>query len=147
MDELNEVRPLQLADEVKSVISSPALNLNPISHGRPVTGKLARCNNQGGLSVNDNSGFENYEYIVTLFEGRPMPQKVTFAQKLKGLYLPQYEWFYPFTTFEWVDAGTRLTIQTLHQDASNWLKFTGTEIWIRGNTGFNEFYLVCLGFY
>jgi len=121
LDELNEVRPLQLADEVKSVISSPALNLNPVSHGRPVFGKLSRCNNQGALLTNGNSGYENYEaFSLPVYWHPTQHYSITFSQKVKRVFLlPTMFWFDP--ALKWTDPSYLITIKELNPNGDNWL--------------------------
>lgn len=54
LGELNQVRPLKLADEVKIEINIPVFNFNPVNKGKPVIGKLLRCDNNGAL-LKENS--------------------------------------------------------------------------------------------
>ena len=49
LEGLNDIRPLQLADESKIVVPYPALCQNPPTKDRPAVGKLARCSEQGAL--------------------------------------------------------------------------------------------------
>ncbi|GAH82001.1 unnamed protein product, partial [marine sediment metagenome] len=49
LDGLNTIRPLQLADEVKTVIPYPVLCKNPPSIDKPAVGMFARCSQQGAL--------------------------------------------------------------------------------------------------
>jgi len=51
LDGLNAIRPLQLADESKVIISYPALCQNPPSIDKPAVGLFGRCSQQGSLLV------------------------------------------------------------------------------------------------
>lgn len=51
--------PPELADDVKSSLDIPIFDSNPSSSSRPVRGKLARCNSQGGLLERSEKGFDN----------------------------------------------------------------------------------------
>jgi hypothetical protein len=57
LDELNGVRPLELADEVKLTLDIPILNVNPVSQKRPAIGKLLRCNQRGALLQDGEKGY------------------------------------------------------------------------------------------
>lgn len=82
LEGLNAVRPLQLLDEGKSIISYPVLCKNAPSEGRPAIGKFARCSQQGALLKKSNTLFHNLESnFFPISENTPLEHYI-FQQKV-----------------------------------------------------------------
>lgn len=129
MAELNEVRPLELADESRIVLDLPALNSNPVSHGRPVFGKLARSDKQGALAIKENSGFDNYQMIYyQMLDDIPRRGFLSFSQKVRRVLLlasqPEVN-----PNLDWTDPTGTKTFKELNPRGKTWIEFSGTNIW------------------
>ena len=75
---LNEVFPLTLQDEVRQGLSAGILNRNPVSSNRPVEGRFARCNRQGGLLKEVDFSFINYQILEGSFTDESPEVTLTF---------------------------------------------------------------------
>ena len=80
LDELNTIRPLSLTDEGKIELVIPILNVNPVSSGRPVIGKLLRCNQVGSLVGNSSIGYSNVQELSHIFSTPPRTWLCQFSQ-------------------------------------------------------------------
>lgn len=60
LDGLNEIRPLQLQDEVKRVVSLPVVNANPANKSNIARGKFLRCDN-GAMLATNKVYYNNYQ--------------------------------------------------------------------------------------
>jgi len=137
LDGLNEVRPLQLADEVKIALNIPVFNVNPVGKNKPVVGKLARCNQQGAL-LESNKVFDlrNFEYQVkyTPFESGEF--SVTFAQPIKGFLVYFYARSDESHNSVWVTPDGIVIKRFIYQQYM-WFDFKGTILvhWFVGPPG------------
>ena len=138
VDELNEIVPLYMGDEVQQAINLSVLNANPVSENRPVIGKLARCNQYGGLlKYNDKRSFDNYELIAV-----DIPERnyvlYEFAQKVEIV-------LWTFTSgakeslLDWCSSGGIYTFKNLSLTGSTWLEFIGTKLYLRGDSGISGY--------
>lgn len=84
---LQSLSPPILADEVEGSLDIPIFDANPSSMGRPASGKLARCNNQGGLLTHGEKGFENAFSLTTSLSVIDTTKSVDFHVNIKRLIL------------------------------------------------------------
>lgn len=83
LDGLNEIRPLQLRDDVQRVIGLPALNANPVNNPNNVRGKFLRCSQQGAILGTQNRYYDNYEEIMRERATAYEAFVITFSQIVK----------------------------------------------------------------
>ncbi|GAH56483.1 unnamed protein product, partial [marine sediment metagenome] len=130
LEGLNDIRPLQLADENKIVLSCPVLCKNPPSTGKPTVGMFARSSQQGALLTANNKVCTAYEYIEQDFEyGLPnkvihFSQKVSFVQSrviIIGVWTGAW----------WITFGLPKIIMDIYNYSTNFLPFAGIDLRIR----------------
>lgn len=130
LDELNTVRPLQLADEGKVALDTPVLNANPVSSSRPAIGKLLRCNQRGGILRSPvdkytSAGYLEYTYIYPINIHR-----FTFSEVTPVVFV---ECIDPVNviSYAWTDSTGDIAIVTWPVMMDRLLRFYGKRLWIK----------------
>lgn len=126
---LNDIRPLQLADEVKIVIPCPALCRSPVTKNKPVVGRLARCSQQGALLTELQKFYTNFEYIEQDFETGNSNKLIEFSQKVscvqsKVIVVGLHDTAY------WTDPTYIEQIMSIYDTQTVFLPFVGTNLYI-----------------
>ena len=129
LGELNNVRPLDLSDEVKLSLDIPLFNLNTPDTDKPVVGKLVRCDNYGALLKENSENYRNVEvkevFIVTV----DTLSSVTFSQVVHGVEWEFSDEFRMDTIF-WVDPNTGNPYQQLSMTGTTWINFVGKRFYL-----------------
>lgn len=129
LEELNSVRPLQLADDAKIVIPYPVLCLNPVTKDRPPIGKLARCDRAGALLASQPVECTAYEYITEDFADGDSDKLIQFSQQVSfvqtlvtvvGFWGDGY----------WTDPTYTAEIKNIFGTTTFYLPFVGTDLYI-----------------
>lgn len=147
LEGLNDIRPLQLADEVKVVIPYPVLCSNPPSTGRPAMGKFVRCNQQGALLKH-----KPYEPLSYYFKDDTITSAIAgcsfiFPTKVYGI-SAYWKIDDGSPTCFWTNPRATKNIKELIDRAYIWLPFVGNTIWFVGvGEGDWEGYIEVYGFY
>lgn len=147
LEELNTVRPLQLADEGKIVIPYPVLCKNPPTKDRPAVGKLARCTQQGALLKVGNAPFTLVESGSDTVTNVDWLFHYTFTQKVYGVVI-RATYVPPALNFWWCTyVGSKL-LPVGQSGFSLFLPFVGTVLSLRGE-GFLTWSIdfIFMGFY
>lgn len=127
LEQLNEVRPLVLADEVKRLVSLPVLCVNPVSQGLSAVGKLVSCDKQGSLLKSSKIWADGIETQLITWPAAVMFQDIVFSQKVKGVSVYWY-WEYEQPTVNWMSAGHIDSYGVIYPDVYMFLSFNGKEI-------------------
>ncbi len=131
LEGLNDIRPLQLADESKVVIPYPVLCKNPPSKGRPAVGMFARCSQQGALlkNVSYKAVLPEYKYRnVTVYD---MHTHFTFSSKVSYV-IAIWKWLGGSPVLYWSDPTYLYNLKTLSNLKYTFLPFIGTDIYFGG---------------
>lgn len=133
LEGLNDIRPLQLADESKIVIAHPVFCKNPPSAGKPAVGMFARCSQQGALLKSNNTWSDKIEsHYLRIDDAYPI-YFYTFAQKVYGI-IAFWERTAGVAKGYWCDpSGTQKYIE-LSTITYTFLPFVGTIIWFLGES-------------
>lgn len=83
LDDLNQIRPLQLQDDVQRVISLPVVNTNPANNPNNARGKFLRCSQQGVILGTHNYNSYDYEEIEKYIIDDFSDYLITFSQLVK----------------------------------------------------------------
>ncbi len=132
LDELNQLRPMSLTDEGKIELAIPTLNVNPVDSGRPVIGKLLRCNQVGSLVGNSSIGYSNVEQFIHMFIMPPRHKLFEFSQKVFAVVIQGTE-ITGSADAIWTDSTYTATYATAIADASIVIPFVGDKLYIRAD--------------
>lgn len=129
LQQLNEIRPLKLADEVKQGFSLPVLCTNTPNAGKPAIGRLAQSNNRGSL-IAENSGrkFDNAEFIDFSIPAGLRFKVCNFSQRVLGVHLFWVSRSQDSNAVFWCAADSTKIKQLVYQTWM-WLPFIGTRIY------------------
>jgi len=147
LDELNIVRPLELADVVKHLIDIPILNSNSVDNN-PALGKLLRCDNAGALLIKNSNGFKHVEAKAFYVDYLGKPADITFAQPVERVlykYVSDNECY----NVMWViPALGNPIIKTWPATDTTWIEFNGTTIRLNISGGIlHHLHAILYGFY
>ena len=147
LDELNMIRPLELADVVKHLIDIPILNSNSVNNNLAL-GKLLRCDNAGASLIKNANGFKYVEAIAFYVDYLGKPRDITFAQPVEGAlykYVSDNECY----NVMWViPALGNPIIKTWLATDTTWLEFNGTKIRLNISGGIlHHLNAILYGFY
>ena len=131
LEGLNEIRPLQLADESKIVVSYPALCQNPPTKDRPAVGKLARCSEQGALLKSLPVWCDKYETLFWTITNEMPAHFFTFAQKVYGV-IVLWQIIEGTPVCDWVSLIPMKELQRITPDIHTFLPFVGVKVRFRG---------------
>lgn len=147
LEGLNDIRPLQLAEESKVVIPYPVLCQNPPSKDKPAVGKLARCSQQGALLKSEPVWADNYSEIrLDISEAVPNIH-YAFPVRVQGV-LASYLIFVGGGGINWCDKDFVIDYRSLVIISYRFLPFVGTDIYFMSDGyGGYELGLHLLGFY
>jgi len=147
LGELNSVRPLLLADEIKHVIDYPVLSRQPATSGSPIEGRLLRCTEQAcPVIVPDNTEKQYDQYAKTFEVGAEtwaidFGRKVDYVQVRSSLY----------QRIDWLGQTTPDYTQKIFEIPENsmtFLPFKGQVIHFWANTDMGASgVLIVWGFY
>lgn len=147
LDELNRVRPLLLGDRSRLSVDLPVLSKNPVGTGRPIIGKLVRCDEQGALLNNKGNSFKNYELIsLTLSSSNPT-KSIEFSQRIFGSSIQAGK--LGVTPFCYLTNSSYLDIVKIFTQAGiYYINLTGFTLYFKGfGSGPWFWYLDVYGFY
>ncbi|MBA7474041.1 hypothetical protein ES707_09388 [subsurface metagenome] len=131
LEGLNDIRPLQLAEESKIVIPYPVLCKNPPSKGRPAVGKLARCSEQGALLKSNILLLDKlYTFFVHIHEYNTLIS-VMFPNRVYGV-AARYNQIEKASTTYWSSDTGVAHIDRLVADKYIFLPFIGKIIYFKG---------------
>lgn len=130
IERLNDIRPLQLEDEVKIVIACPVLYENPPSENKPAVGKLARCTKQGALLADRQKVYTNFEYITQDFETGDENQVIQFSQKVSFVQSRAVA-LGTWLTAVWTDPTYTITLKDIRSPYTEFLPFNGVDLYVR----------------
>lgn len=144
---LNALRPLQLVDECKTVISYPALCFNPVDKGKPAVGRLACCDKSGSLIKIKNVWYDNYQEVESSWYEAYTQHPIVFAQKVFMVYA--------FTTYNnfsaslwWTDPTYTKFYDHVDYNRTVVFRFVGQVMYFSSNAGVGESHAVKFcGFY
>lgn len=147
LEGLNEIRPLQLADESKIVIPYPVLCKNPPSTDRPAVGMFARCSN-GALLKSVPAWAKSWEYSGLLsLSNMSYLVHFTFAQRVYGV-LARYAKLVGTFTCYWNMPSYSVPIKRVYTLEYTFLPFVGKTMYFKGyGTGDWEGDVWLYGFY
>ncbi len=130
LDELNKVRPLVLADEVKPSLDIPVLDSAPVSDSMPALGKLLRCDRTGSLLKRQIAGFENVEVLQVYIPIATVFDTYSFAQRVSGvMWQPTLTVF--ITSALFTSPDYIITLKSLSLMNIEWLSLDITDFPIR----------------
>lgn len=129
LEGLNDIRPLQLADEGKVVIPYPVLCKNPPSTGKPAVGMFARCSQQGALLKSVSNVYSAYEKIRLNFDVDNLEQVVEFSQRI-GFVLCVPIVHHRGSDLWWSEATYTAKFKKISQTAPTFLKFVGSDLYV-----------------
>jgi len=125
LEGLNEIRPLQLADESKIVLPCPVLCTNPPSKDRPAVGIFARCSQQGSLLKSEPGWADTiYEYNVAIVVGDEV--HITFPMYVVGV-IAKYTLTGPMGV-DWCNDAYTINYKGLATEYWTRLPFVGKDI-------------------
>lgn len=147
LEGLNAIRPLQLADKVKTVIPYPVLCKNPPSIDKPAVGMFARCSQQGALLKSVPKWADSIsEKALVISETVPYVY-YTFPVRVQGVLVTYYE-LVGGGGVDWCDKDFTVSFFTLTNVFYRFMPFVGTDIYfMSGGYGGYEFDLRLIGFY
>lgn len=147
LEGLNVLRPLQLADEVKTELALPVLCVNPIDKTHPATGKLARCSEMGSLLKSKSVFYDEYEKIPLTFYNGYENQTLTFKQKVFQVFA--HTEFYNFTASTWwCDPSYYRMYAPIDYNLDVMLPFVGQTMYFSSNAGNDDVHgIVFYGFF
>lgn len=128
LEGLNILRPLQLTEESKTVISYPVLCKNPPSKDKPAIGKLARCSQQGAMPKSmpvwaNKTGGDTLEFELPV-----RTHHITFPVKVLGVNALYLEWVMTSHCY-WCFPDFTTPIIEIGQINHMFLPFIGTDIY------------------
>lgn len=148
LEGLNDIRPLQLADEGKIVIPMPALCQNPPTKDRPAIGRLARCSQQGALLKHRVNDLQTYEIFGGQFNFFDADQHFTYSQKVSSVvcYMGGY---HNIVDAYWSSPSYTEKIQDITLTGTTVFCFSGVDLYIHTSfvDVFGYIWLFFLGFY
>lgn len=127
LEELNALRPLQLAKTVQRLIDIPLVNKEPAESKKSVTGTLVRGTQDGSLltnNVHELTHYEKIEYDETIFMGNV---DVEFAQLVKHVVFKLFS-VALLNELWWCVPDTDIKIQDVLTVGIHQLNFVGTKI-------------------
>lgn len=148
LDELNELRPLQIADEVKRQIDIPVCNKLPVSTKKAVSGLLTKGTQQGALLTELNTDYTAYEKISQYFSDGSEQHCVTFAQEVNGVLCVQTTLF-EYIEAWWTNSTYALQIMAISLIVPTYLPFIGTDLYVYASDTsiYRTLYMDFYGFY
>lgn len=130
LDGLNDIRPLQLADEAKVVIPYPVLCKNPPTVDKPAVGMFARCDRQGSMLINVPPwATEVYEIDIDIAvtNGGMFYSFPIMVQGVLAIYTKVGE----YMSVEWSNPTYSRSYAYIHENVWKYLSFMGTKIYFR----------------
>jgi len=147
IDGLNEIRPLNLDDTVRRVVSLPVINSLSVDDPHIVQGKVLRCDNNGAVLGKNNRCYNNYEdkylYTGSGYENNTIVfgQRVYYVNlRIKTLSVGGY--------VQWLDPLFYILVKLYESTGLYYLPLVGTKIHLRTagyGTGATRVYVY--GFY
>lgn len=128
-DGLNEVRPLELADEVKVALDIPVLNANPVSSSRPAIGKLLRCNQRGGILQTPSNKYTYTGYLEYAYIAGVILHRFTFSEVTPFVICEDIYFSEPFG-IRWTDSTGAIVLDSWPNGIKRILPFYGKHLWI-----------------
>jgi len=138
LGELNTVRPLVLADEVKVGLDIPVLNVSPANGRRFVHGKLLRCDNNGALIRGNSKKFDGYEIQSMYMDEATSAQTIEFTQQVYGV-LWVVTSVLKCNYLRWTDPLYFKSYQELSLTGTSWLNFVGLSLSFISNFGLSGY--------
>ncbi|GAI88583.1 unnamed protein product, partial [marine sediment metagenome] len=126
LEGLNDIRPLQLADESKVVVPYPVLCKNPPSKDRPAVGMFARCSQQGALLKSNNIATTDIDRTTEDFSEAAPLVHYPFTQKVSGV-IAKYVNFYGTSGLWWCNSNGTIKYTALSTAAYVFLPFVGKD--------------------
>lgn len=147
LDGLNAIRPLQLADKVKTVIPYTVLCKNPPSIDKPAVGMFARCSQQGALLKSVPKWADSIsEKALAISEAVPYAY-YKFPVRIQGV-LALYNELVGGGGVDWCDNNFTISFASLTSVVYTFLPFVGTDIYfMSAGYGGYEFEIPLIGFY
>lgn len=124
---LNDIRPLQLADEGKIVIPMPVLCQNPPTKDKPAVGRFARCSQQGALLKSMPEGVKNYLYTQFSLSNLDPNKSFAFDRRIYGCVI-YYTFVYATGAVIWTDETYIQYYVIIFATTATFLPFVGTDI-------------------
>lgn len=129
LDELNELRPLQVDDKVKQVIGVPIHNELAIANAKGVRGLLSKGTQQGGAIIHHNHKLDNYEELNYVKSEILNSWSVSFSQRVYKVVI-QHSKTVACNFFEWRNPTYTVTIQSLVIDGVSVCNFVGDIMYL-----------------
>ncbi len=124
LDGLNEVRPLDLADEVKVSLDVPILNVNPVNNSKLALGRLLRCTKDGALLTKNHNSFENVEERRLIITEEAITEVIEWSQKIFG-FLWVFQSRFDINWLVWSDPTYTQRLLYLSLSGTTWVPFKG----------------------
>jgi len=125
LDGLNAIRPMQLANVVKTDIVCPVMCKNPATVDKPAVGMLARCSQQGALLKSKPFWADTiYEYNVAIVVGDEV--HITFPMYVLGV-IAKYTLTGPMGV-DWCNDAYTINYRGLATEYWTRLPFVGKDI-------------------
>jgi len=146
LDELNIVRPMELTDEVKTILDIPVVNAKPVDTGCSAIGKLLRCNESGSLLTNGRVNFQDTESFTEMFFGMaPSITLIEFSQVVSGVIL-SITMLMEDEKLAWCDSTGVVLVE--YDARGNYpIAFYGTKIYFKRTAGWSVFSITITGLY
>jgi len=132
LDELNELRPLQLADETQHKIDIAVCDKLPVSSKKAVAGMLIKGTQQGSLLVRFDKDYPNYEVRQPNISYIHKKDLVSFAQKVSFV-LSVVVNSYGLTDLWWTDSSYNIILKELSITDPTFIEFSGTDLYVKGD--------------
>lgn len=148
LEGLNDIRPLQLADEVKIVLPYPVLCKNPPSTGRPAIGKFVRCTQQGAGVIHRINSLTSYELLSQYFDQDNPEHCISFSQKVRCVFV-KFGLGSNTRGGYWTDPTYLIEIKAIGYRTNTFLEFVGTNLYVRAISQNGDFFITWhfYGFY
>ncbi len=130
LDELNELRPLRIADQIHHKIEIGVCDKLPVAAKKAVTGSLVKGTQQGALlkkAINNNQHYQAISMLLTAINRYgyvPFDQKVSFV--LVNVLESENLAF-----FAWCDSTYIKNIKELSWPKPTFVEFSGTVMYVK----------------
>jgi len=147
LDELNEIRPLQVSDIVKPSIDIGVCNSFADSDNKSVLGKLAKCTQHGSLLKKKPLGYAQFEQIgVNRLEIETI-ETISFSQPVKEV-LVKVIILNNVLVFHWCADNYLVSLMNLNSVGIYYLHLKGSSFDIYYHVGYEgQMTFIALGFY
>lgn len=130
LEDINEIRPLQLADEIQHKIEIAVCNKLPVSTKKAATGMLMKGTQQGALLAKFNKDYTIADPIRLELNYLTPTGCVSFVQKVSFVVYDVIS-SYSMTGLFWTDSSGDIIFWPLDPTQTTYIGFSGTDLYMK----------------